>query len=1307
MADLSGMAAGRRQGGHEATSLESLNRTLEELETRLSRLTASHARAAADLRREESRAPYRDEVADAAPRRVAAGGGAAAPRADLSQAVSQIVLRQRALNRQQAARHAPCDDHAAEDVAAGKAVDEPAATQKVAALPTVAAAAEQGAVRGNVPSGPTITQQLERLREELRADMAKSFQPRFDDMRDAVDDLRRMIAERASTDRIDAEIARVNDGLARMATNGADNSGVESLRAELESIKTLVKDLAREESLNVADRKWDDIRATITSREEANTSERRDIKDQLERLRLSLGGLASEEHVKAVERRWDEFESRYLDKPEKEEGADLTELLKSEMAHLREKLETLASEQSVKAVEARWGSLEERFASRAIEENMAGLAGRMEQLELTLSKLPGSLALEPIETRLKALAEGLEALGRNRVDETETAHFQAIDERLDEISRAIVAAATKAPPVDMSPVERVEARLQSLSNRVDGLAEADVDAMSARIAELADRIESLSNGPAIAMLTERIESFSTQLDALAGFGEAQSPDISAIEARLAGLSDRLEMFAVPGLDPEIVAALEAQIVRLSDRIAEVGSLTALSDPDLDERLATIEFRIEENRESILESAEAAAEAAVRRMMETGAGGQNGYVEQLAGDLRELQAMSRASGEQSQGFYEAMHQTLLKLVDRIDRIDSELVSTRETTIQGEASASTEGRAPAPELVQEAAPQGLRALLKRRTPKRAEAPAPRDLPRDPWHEPEFAPQSEVNGEFTRESRYDVEPAAVDGEADALTAREVNRPLAVGSGQPDIVSLIERVRAQQAGRADAEDHGGKADFIAAARRAALAAAAEADAMRTSRDPGEEDEQGEGFVATVQRRRKPILLAVSAVLLALLAIPLGQMASGILTDERPAEQARTAPDEAPAPAASSEPGPAMPSAPVLTPETGGAASDGPQVRSSGETEFSPLAAPASGADAPKVGFSLEDGAGQAGFAGAGEAAAAPQAGDAPADAPVVSDVASEADTGGAAATAGAGEVPATTRAQPVAAAELPALPEGLASAPLTEAAKAGDPKALFEIGLRLMEGRVGDPDPKLAAQWFQLAADRDFAPAEYSLGTLYEKGNGVERDLARARDAYLAAADGGNVRAMHNLAVLYATGIDGKSAPAEAAKWFEKAASYGMPDSQYNLGILYARGAGVDQDLARSYKWFSIVAKSGDTDAAAKRDEIRKALTPAQLKVAETQITDFQPLARNEAANTVDIPKDWSGASEQTETSSIDMARAIRNIQAILIKLGYEPGAPDGVIGGKTTEAIMAFQKDSGLQPSGKVDETLIRKLLERKDG
>ncbi|MEC5291234.1 peptidoglycan-binding domain-containing protein [Aurantimonas sp. C2-3-R2] len=52
-------------------------------------------------------------------------------------------------------------------------------------------------------------------------------------------------------------------------------------------------------------------------------------------------------------------------------------------------------------------------------------------------------------------------------------------------------------------------------------------------------------------------------------------------------------------------------------------------------------------------------------------------------------------------------------------------------------------------------------------------------------------------------------------------------------------------------------------------------------------------------------------------------------------------------------------------------------------------------------------------------------------------------------------------------------------------------------------------------------------------------------------------------------------------------------------------------------------------------------------------------------------------------------------------------MIKLGYEPGAPDGIAGAQTTEAIKSFQKEAGLQPSGDINEALIRALLARKDG
>ncbi|RUV25495.1 sel1 repeat family protein, partial [Mesorhizobium sp. M1A.T.Ca.IN.004.03.1.1] len=70
-----------------------------------------------------------------------------------------------------------------------------------------------------------------------------------------------------------------------------------------------------------------------------------------------------------------------------------------------------------------------------------------------------------------------------------------------------------------------------------------------------------------------------------------------------------------------------------------------------------------------------------------------------------------------------------------------------------------------------------------------------------------------------------------------------------------------------------------------------------------------------------------------------------------------------------------------------------------------------------------------------------------------------------------------------------------------LADAAQGGDSLALFEIGARYSDGRNGmTVDQKQAAGWYQLSADKGFAPAQYRLGSMYEKGNGVERDISKA---------------------------------------------------------------------------------------------------------------------------------------------------------------------------------------------------------------
>jgi len=234
----------------------------------------------------------------------------------------------------------------------------------------------------------------------------------------------------------------------------------------------------------------------------------------------------------------------------------------------------------------------------------------------------------------------------------------------------------------------------------------------------------------------------------------------------------------------------------------------------------------------------------------------------------------------------------------------------------------------------------------------------------------------------------------------------------------------------------------------------------------------------------------------------------------------------------------------------------------------------------------------------------------------------------------------PATTptpHASP--AGSIAALPASIG--PVLRAAAADhNPGAEYEISLRYFEGRGVPRSVPDAVVWLERAAKSGFAPAQFRLGSLNEKGDGVKKDLIKARQLYLAAANQGHAKAMHNLAVLYAEGIDGKPDYKLATQWFRKAAAHGVPDSQYNLAILFARGIGVDQNLAESYRWFALAAARGDQDAARKRDEVASRLDQQSLTAAKLAVQTFTAEPEPDAAINLKIPHGgWDQVTATTQ--------------------------------------------------------------------
>ena len=74
---------------------------------------------------------------------------------------------------------------------------------------------------------------------------------------------------------------------------------------------------------------------------------------------------------------------------------------------------------------------------------------------------------------------------------------------------------------------------------------------------------------------------------------------------------------------------------------------------------------------------------------------------------------------------------------------------------------------------------------------------------------------------------------------------------------------------------------------------------------------------------------------------------------------------------------------------------------------------------------------------------------------------------------------------------------------------------------------------DGRQAFHWFLKAADQGRAGALYSLGSLFEEGNGVPRNLDLAINCYRQAAEKGDVQALMHLSELYMPGSEAGNGP------------------------------------------------------------------------------------------------------------------------------------------------------------------------------
>lgn len=1124
-----------------------------------------------------------------------------------------------------------------------------------------------------------VAQMINKLEEEvrgLRQSVEKrlvSVEPSFDE-RD-IQDMRRMLERltEAGASRQESDyVRRLLDEMARLREvvleTGAKVAGPQQARANQESrLADMVERLA----------------AVATAAQEKTSDDMRSLDRRLadvaDRMADLEGRGASQKDLVDIQRAIDSIALK-LDTP----PAPLKPVIPASLLDLDIRIEKLGEK------------LDRIEPNPATQRQMASLESEIAALRFDFAQSPATRTPDRFDEQLNSLGERIDRLASlSRGTERLADEMNAMNERVERLvsrpdpsTRLSDQMATIGDRIDQlaaksSSGDRIEQQIKAMSERIErmsAIAQTNVigpsrlETFEARIGEIVSLLNNASKPH---------ESLGTNITSLHGEVTSLRRDIASIrpaernpefEDLMRSLSQRLETAARERPDPRLLASIEERIARLDQVLAEQRK--PLDTAPLEAKLGKIEALLTENRSDAIEAANAAVRDAVKEFAAIAAESRasDADLKTIESELRQVQSATRTTESRTSDALQSVHDALTTIVGRLGAIER---AARETAIDRPVVEPAPAAAPRMAGPQDAPTQAVRP----------QAPHPEARPVQPQAGP-AAPQAAMPQPPPPQQPHRDAPTAI-----VPPPQEDTRPLEPGSGKPG----------RGAAPAGSDVAGNKrGDFIAAARRAALAASQTAPGVPP---PVQPDVQRPGVqpVAAAEPQPKSKSLFKSLFRGKQKALILAGVGIAALATATPLVMTRviqTASLDQPAP-----PRVAMTTGTAVQPTT--TDPKGTQVAVNAEAlALAPPSGPATTFAQPPRG---EDATRQAALAAALKQAAAAEGIKAlPEDDKSLTTGSVHAPTGGDASRQQmptAVGTPVPEAAKPATAAKFPMPAEKIGSLALREAAASGDPRAEFEVGMRYSEGKVVPTDAREAAVWFERAAQQHLAPAAYRLGSSYEKGLGVDRNATEAKRWYREAAEAGNVRSMHNLGVLYANDRDMPS----AIPWFQKAAEAGLKDSQFNLGIIYALGSGVKQDLAISYKWFALAALQGDQEAGKKRDDVASHLDHTALASAKMAVSTWRPAPISREANEESAV--WSEPATATGPAVAPRAalptgpaNKVSMAQAALQAKGLYAGKIDGEMSPETRAAIRAFQKKSGLRQTGEIDTSFLNAVNAR---
>jgi len=184
-------------------------------------------------------------------------------------------------------------------------------------------------------------------------------------------------------------------------------------------------------------------------------------------------------------------------------------------------------------------------------------------------------------------------------------------------------------------------------------------------------------------------------------------------------------------------------------------------------------------------------------------------------------------------------------------------------------------------------------------------------------------------------------------------------------------------------------------------------------------------------------------------------------------------------------------------------------------------------------------------------------------------------------------------------------------------KAAKAGNAKAMNNLGTLYFQGKGVEKNEKEALSWFMKAAAQGVPESETNIGEMYKHGLGVEKDRAKALSWFMKAASKGLAKAQY---LAYAELFNMEPPDHKRAlPLLQKAVAQGYGDAIFDLAVAYNVGSmGLQRDSLKAYTLFMVARRSEYRSIYAfmvELDDMRAALTPDQLAEAERLIAAWKP--------------------------------------------------------------------------------------------